>query len=1664
MAGKAARAHGQRPPEPVVESTAVEQVRPAKVQQEREAERVEEATLARHPGHATLTATASKSAEDADYSRSTASPSSSPSAPSSDAFPLHPATTPSSEEFATPPQLSPTPSRVISSRDSLAASRTAASGKVVVGTALNDTEDGAGVESATSSDVADGPASGMFVEGNGDVNQDFGGGFDDEMDVDRSAEAVVEPAAAVDEPGGTGWGDNGEMTDERVQVDEEEELSPSTSSVGISAAPQTSVTTPTSASSTSPSAFASRLPPPHALADGSDASATTAALVDESDEEDKTPRFTAAQKGKGRAVSIVDEEPDADSLDAVRGGDIEEDEVRLGDLEEEFGSEEVEMDAPEVSAAGDEEGDTAQGRALDFDPDFGEYADYDPLDAHELSSPAQAKPPSPPVASSSTATSTGFIFANLSDPQLATWRRATLEISKSCPFLAYLGAFFAPDQRKRRLAGLRKVGLELLQRRAPKEDVMGAYVAEFSNLSQYPVREAELAILERMQRAQEARYERKKAHSVAGSAQRRKGKGKAIATSFNDDSTSIPEIPSLASPLVASVDLASLWRFARFFEPHEMFYADLVASQREMRMEHGEPKDVSGGGLIGHTCPLFGGPTLEERRRGEDGEWEYSCQCPTASEVHAVVKVWPTVFQGSNCHATDASTSHCLGSLNRLDFLLETGEIPPASPRCSPPAYLLEILRELQSTYFRQLYAYDRIRLDSIITGGVAATYAFGGSNATTSRGSSLIVKSDIFGYPIYVVPLRHFQASGNTLSHDVHGEFVAERALLLSALDGAPAFTSTADLASPANLAAPASTASASSADLASSSSASQHPSLRTAPVASVKLIPIVPEPSLERAAELHDLLNGASGRAERSIRFEDALVVAGVDSNASGLAALQMIANDLRRRDLHLPTYAGGTSSNRSSTSYRRDAAKPSPKRRGPIPGRWAPFAAETIEKPFKVNETLVSALPEGTLAQQDAEWSCPDVDEGEARRIYDSLKTRMETEQQGHHYALRDFASFRADILPRLPNWARRADGSLPTCRSPLDDDLADGGDEERLWRYVYLLFWELSLEAALRLVDLLDEMVAQRRTSYAFTASVAVKSLREKVRVAQEKGEKRVSAVMPYGGWGAGDYSDKNLHPRPLDHFYPSDSLNSRMIECATVVQDEFGVDDVKIFLTFAGTMHGFDVSEAHAKDLETYISVAADATPLHTGTNVDSAGAPPARILRTYASRLAPDVVLEYDNLPNPHSLRCRVLDGKLRGEWTTPSELLKVSAAKEDARRKKRVDPAQADKAKQSRSSEKKARARERDVFPELFKTAFSMLPSPVEAAPARPRKKKRTITMATDLDVQDEGGLRRSKRLRKGPARDGAAEEAGHADEDEALEDEADPEGNETAARRGPKTSQKAGRSTAASSHSPVPSSPILPVKEYSDSLLAPCDVGVQKLNKGKFLQQNVRKVVDLVIKHKGDEDAVAKELGPTFRAYDIAFFCHPSPNFRPHDVRKVVFYGRDVIGVDVPVHLSLGALIRLVARHRPGDQARSAFWLDVGKEGGVQVSRGNLEALGHQSGPPLTWTGLAAYAYAHRQGWITQLDIDEATDSAMASLTNPSLADRATFIAQGWPLQAKTVWYDQGKPCCIAPGNAGLEFWRVDARGDILEDEDPGMDCHNASRRLSRKFRFRA
>ncbi|BGP32147.1 hypothetical protein JCM10296v2_003927 [Rhodotorula toruloides] len=226
----------------------------------------------------------------------------------------------------------------------------------------------------------------------------------------------------------------------------------------------------------------------------------------------------------------------------------------------------VDAEKPSGKVAAPKSAATAKQVGVGLDEDIGEYADYDPLDAHEPSSSAQAEQPSPPAASSSafpasssTATLPGSLFPDLSDPQSDPWLRATLEIFKSCPLLAYLGAVFAPDQRSRRLAGLRAVGVKLAERQVPKEQIMNAYVTEFSDLARYPVRMAELAILKRMQRAQEARHERKKAHGASGLAQRSKGKGKATAASFDDDSTSIPEIPSLASPLVASVDLASLW-------------------------------------------------------------------------------------------------------------------------------------------------------------------------------------------------------------------------------------------------------------------------------------------------------------------------------------------------------------------------------------------------------------------------------------------------------------------------------------------------------------------------------------------------------------------------------------------------------------------------------------------------------------------------------------------------------------------------------------------------------------------------------------------------------------------------------------------------------------------------------------------------------------------------------------------------------------------------------------------------------------------------------------------------------------------------------------------------------------------------------------------------
>ncbi|BGP01076.1 Proteophosphoglycan 5 [Rhodotorula toruloides] len=789
----------------------------------------------------------------------------------------------------------------------------------------------------------------MFAEGDGAVNQEFGGGFDDEMDVDEPVMdvdepvmGVTEPATALDELGGMGWGGQDDSVD-GMQVDQQAELPVSQSRADAPAVQNTNASPARASSPPSTSSASPLLPPPMidkpylADKDGVDAAATSAALVDGTDDEDNIPRLTAAQKGKGREVPIVEEEPKMNRLNAARGP---------GDLEEEFGSGRGEVDAAETLAAGDEDGVTAQARALNINTDFGEYADYDPLDAHKPPSSAQAKPPSPPAAPlsafpASLSTTTLRIFPNLSDPHRA----------HSSPT-----AFFAPDQRDRRLAGLRKVGLELLQRQAPKEEIMNAYVTEFSNLSKYPVRMAELAILVRMQRAQEARHERNKALGTSGSTQRSNGKGKASAAP-SDETTSLPDIPTLASPFVTSIDLASIWRFAHFFDPHEDFYADIVASQREMRMEHGEPKDVSGGGLIAHTCPLFGGPTLEEKRRGEDGEWECSCQCPTANEVHAVVEVWPSVFDGSRCHATDASTSHCLGSLNRLNVLLETGDIPPASPRCLPPAYLLEVLRVLQATYFRQLYVYDRIRLDSIVTGGVAASFVFGGSHSTSSRGSSLINESDIFGYAIYVVPLRHFQASGNTRSNDVHGEFTAERALLLSALEVVPILSSPADVASPADPASPANSVSPPSSG---SPSTSQRLTAHTAPPnAPIKIRPIIPHPSLDRAAELHDLLDIASGRADCSVTFEDALIAAGVEPDAGGLAALRAISGDLRRRDLCLPSFAGGANSHRSHSSTpasrtaSHGASKPQHPDSSAAPGRPA-----TTSQPFEAGESREDA----------------------------------------------------------------------------------------------------------------------------------------------------------------------------------------------------------------------------------------------------------------------------------------------------------------------------------------------------------------------------------------------------------------------------------------------------------------------------------------------------------------------------------------------------------------------------------------------------------------------------------------------------------------------------------------------------------------------------------
>ncbi|BGP32146.1 hypothetical protein JCM10296v2_003926 [Rhodotorula toruloides] len=591
---------------------------------------------------------------------------------------------------------------------------------------------------------------------------------------------------------------------------------------------------------------------------------------------------------------------------------------------------------------------------------------------------------------------------------------------------------------------------------------------------------------------------------------------------------------------------------------------------------------------------------------GEDGEWRYACQAPTAKEVHAVVKVWPSVFEGSSCHATDASTSHCLGSLNRLDVLLETGEIPPASPRCSPPAYLLEVLRVSQATYFRQLYAYDRIRLDSIITGGVAATYAFGGSNATTSRGSNLIVKSDIFGYPIYVVPLRHFQASGNTLSHDVHGEFVAERALLLSALEVAPALNSPADLASPANLAAPASTASTSSATLNSSSSASQHPSLRTASPASVKIIPIAPEPCLERAAELHDLLDSASGRAERSTSSEDALVEAGVDSNASGLAALQHIAADLRERDLCLPSYAtGGARPTRSSTSPVKSAASTSKKASRPssdaaassrsaaptsrshglpkprVPtfeypaGDWPPFQLSspfrTIHKCLRVRFPVDEAAgPSGVLAQKPKQ---------ERLDVLQQALARNRSEQHNFSHVLPDPSpsgaaslDFLSDIIPvaLLESPIDNPYAVQPVKSTPLNV-LIGKGKVDFLSNYFYLVETFATPEDAQTWLDWVDDRAVRVGQGQIFERWLA--GAKRFVALGGWSGE--LASLLRYAGESNGhDHlpSSGKIVMRVFDHFVSTSATGNRrfhefMLQTLSLFQQEHPEATLDCTVTF-----------------------------------------------------------------------------------------------------------------------------------------------------------------------------------------------------------------------------------------------------------------------------------------------------------------------------------------------------------------------------------------------------------------------------------------------------------------------------------------------------------------
>ncbi|GAA5977503.1 hypothetical protein JCM11641_000983 [Rhodosporidiobolus odoratus] len=317
----------------------------------------------------------------------------------------------------------------------------------------------------------------------------------------------------------------------------------------------------------------------------------------------------------------------------------------------------------------------------------------------------------------------------------------------------------------------------------------------------------------------------------------------------------------------------------------------------------------------------------------------------------------------------------------------------------------------------------------------------------------------------------------------------------------------------------------------------------------------------------------------------------------------------------------------------------------------------------------------LPCSTAEEQEEGWGAAMTSDAEAKAIFDRLAARSREEQQGHHYVFNDFPSFARHILPRLANVIRRADGSLPMCCLPLNDKPVRCGNTKRFWRFIYLIFLDCTLHFAKRLATGLCSKITSGRLANPATASVVLGALDQKLKVAEDAGETRIKGVFPYVGFGAGNYQDKNYYPHPLDHFHPGSLLNTHLMECAASVQKELGeTDDSHIYLTFAGSMEGLDVSKSMALRLGTAVAVGANATPLASGEAVNSAGNSPPGMLSTYAKRRPPNKPLDELTLPPPHSLCCRTLDGKGRGEWNTAAELVAHKAAHGSKKKKVAVD------------------------------------------------------------------------------------------------------------------------------------------------------------------------------------------------------------------------------------------------------------------------------------------------------------------------------------------------------------------------------------------------------